>query len=133
MSERDLFHVERDAADPHRARLKPIAEPGPLAGKTDPETSHEAARKLIDSCQLADAQRAALALVRQHPGRTCVDLAQVACAGDERGIEFHRQRIGRRLSELERAGLIEHQGHATDPRTGRRAVRWWPVEGVERR
>ena len=89
--------------------------PGPMAGRTDPETSHKAAESM--GLYIGSAQARAYRLVQDHPGATCPELA----GGDERD----RQRIGRRLSELQRAGLIRAEGEKPDPRTGRSCSRWW--------
>ena len=83
----------------------------PLAGRTDPETSHIAAEKM--GLYIGPAQARAYRLVCEHPGSTCPELA----GGDER----ERQRVGRRLSELQHAGLIRREG----VRDG--CAIWWMV------
>ena len=73
---------------------------GPLFGNTDPQTSREAAERM--GLYIGPAQARAYRLVQDRPGSTCPELA----GGDEK----ERQRIGRRLNELEKAGLIRRDG-----------------------
>lgn len=100
---------------------------GPLFARHDPSTSRKAAERISKS--LGWHQRAALALVEGNPGRTCKELAErclrTALATDfgpfsEGGLEGVRQRIGRRLNELEKALLIRREGE----RDG--CSVWWP-------
>ena len=96
-----------------------------LSGNTDPQTSRDAARLAMGS--LGNMQRWALELVQRYPGQTCKALATLAIRdGDFPGPfktehEYVRQRIGRRLNELEKAGLIRRDG----VRDG--CSVWWPV------
>ena len=103
----------------------------PLAHRADPPTSKAAARALkSDPRRLGALQNAALNFVRLKPGATCPELAIIAreweCMGAPIGrnthpdLEWHRQRLGRRLSELRRAGFIEARGE----RDG--CQMWWP-------
>jgi hypothetical protein len=103
----------------------------PLAHRADPPTSKAAARALkADPRRLGALQNAALNFVRLKPGATCPELAVIAreweCMGAQidgkvhRDLEYHRQRIGRRLSELRRAGFIEARGERMGCQT------WWP-------
>src|SRR5262245_14600872 len=122
-----------------RRSLGPLFEPShsspvptsPLYGSTDKATSAQAAAALLGHPErLGGLQREALELVREFPGRTCKELANLAHArrGDAaQGIEWYRQRIGRRLSEIEAAGLIYAGRTEIDRDTGRKAVTWWPV------
>jgi predicted HTH transcriptional regulator len=108
----DLFAVERQRSDPHNARL--------LARRTDPMTSKEAATAVSSTAQIGNLQRAALALVREHPGLTANDYARLfQNATDSRTIP-------RRLRELERKGLLRVNGSGVDPVTGKRGLLWWP-------
>lgn len=103
---------------------------GPLHGDGDKRTSAIAAAALkADPERLAGLQREAFELVREFPGRTCKELANIAHARRgpaAQGLEWYRQRIGRRLSELERAELIHSGESRVDIETGRPAVTWWP-------
>lgn len=137
--------MSRQAGDPHEIRtyLGPLFEPepgrpvptGPLHSDGDKTTSAIAAAQLrADKERLGQLQREALDLVREFPGKTCKELASLAQigAGDrfrDKGIEWFRQRIGRRLSELEAAGLVTSGEAVVDEETRRKAVTWWPVEG----
>ena len=98
---------------------------GPGAHHADPVTSHAAADAKRESRTLGEDQYLAYTLVSEYPGSTCIELARAYCERfapeDRRGIEFHRQRVGRRLSELQRAGLIVRRGE----RDG--CGVWWPV------
>ena len=105
----------------------------PLAHRADPPTSKAAAAALkADPRRLGALQNAALNFVRLKPGATCPELAAIArkweCMGAQidakphRDLEDHRQRIGRRLSELRRAGFIEARGE----RNG--CACWFPKE-----
>jgi len=90
-----------------------------MAGRTDPATSHAAARAMLSKpSKLAKLQLHALRMVREHPGSTAQELATLDGTWDPRPI-------GRRLSELQRAGLIRADGEKPDPRTGRQCQRWW--------
>lgn len=121
--------MKRD--DPSEVRsLGPLFEPAVerLYGRSDPPTSRQAAEKIQKS--LGFHQRAALALVTAHPGSTCKELARRCIdsalrsdfSGSEvDGVEIVRQRIGRRLNELQRAGVIRREGE----RDG--CSIWWPA------
>lgn len=78
-----------------------------LVGRTDPDTSRQAAESFLP--HRARAQRYALALVRRHPGCTTKQLGVIAAGRDVEGrdAEWWRQAIGRRLGELAREGLVE--------------------------
>jgi len=134
--------MSRQAVDPLEVRstMRTLFDPepgrpvptGPLYSDGDKRTSAMAAAELkADPQRLGELQRAALDLVREWPGRTCKTLAsfaQLRARDDSKGIEWWRQRIGRRLSELERAGLVTSGASEVDSDTGRKAVTWWPAE-----
>jgi len=114
-----------------RAKSAPM---GPGAHRDDPATSHAAADAKREARSLAMDQAEALAYVRSYPGRTCPELAKIAHAEDvqfdadngtsqasAQGVEWWRQKLGRRLSELARAGLIRRDGE----RDG--CGVWWPA------
>lgn len=86
-----------------------------LAKRTDPITSHLAARAITESGAADGMRRRVVALVAQNPGRTADELADLMG-------EPHRFRVARRLSDAKNAGQLK-QG---DPRDGR--VTWWPRE-----
>jgi hypothetical protein len=118
---------QREDATEVRPGLGPLFEPAAnhLAGRTDPQTSRDAAR--LKLATLGKDQALALALVRAYPGNSAKGLAAAAMDNDHGiwGVDFEavRQRIGRRLNELEKAGLIRRDG----VRDG--CSCWWPVEG----
>lgn len=89
----------------------PVAEcdlcaPSARARRTDPAESHQAARRVTTSGAADRDRDLALGLVRHYPGHTVPELAR-RWAGPEEDVEALRQRLGRRMSELARAGLIE--------------------------
>ena len=92
-----------------------------LSGKTDPQTSRDAARRVKTSGSLSNGQRLALKMIRVYPGRTCPELAVIRSTQTGEAEEWSRQAIGRRLNELEKAGLIRREG----VRDG--CACWWPV------
>lgn len=108
--------MSRSSSDP----LEVPRQLGPLFAKHDPQTSREAAKRIAP--HLGRAQALALKMVRAYPGRTCPELAVIRSTETGEGVEYCRQMIGRRLNELERAGLIRWEGE----REGCRV--WWPVE-----
>ena len=117
--------MSRQHSDPHemgaQGPLLELLNPRPLARPADPHTSHEAAVNMKGSGRLRKLQAVTLDLVQRLPGLTGNDLARFAGTADSR-------KIPRRLRELERAGLIRAEGTLTDVLTGRRCIRWWPVE-----
>lgn len=88
-----------------------------LARRTDPESSHLAAKHMVESGGLGVQQRIAYNLVRHHPGYTSDELARLG--------QLDRYQLARRLPELERAGYIQ-RGHIRKSHiTGRPAVTWY--------
>lgn len=98
------------------------ARPEAMSGRTDPDTSRQAAARMVESGALGRHQQWALDLVRTFPGSTCPELANRA--GDniiDGDVERLRQQCGRRLNELEKAGLIYREG------TREGCSLWWPT------
>lgn len=95
----------------------------PAAAATgDPVTSFEAARELERSGERKRQVQEAAAAVRRFPGMTSLELAGVT------GIDRHR--LGRRLPDAEKLGLVR-QGEARPCAMAggrRRAVTWWPAD-----
>lgn len=92
---------------------------GALARQSDPATSHEAAQAIRP--HLADLHKWAVECVRKSPGLTQAELAVLYCATDPR-------KIGRRLSECEKMGVLRRGPVRACSQTGRSATTWWPVD-----
>ena len=86
-----------------------------LSRRTDPETSHEAARSL----PLGDRMTFALSILTLRPGSTAseLDAATLAPSGTVR----------KRLNDLRKRGLAKTDGTRTCRVTGKRAQVWRPV------
>ena len=92
---------------------------GPLAAKADPISSKFAARHLISSGMHGRQTRAVLELVRAHPSLTSRELGAL---DDARGLD--RYVVARRLSDLERRGLVVKESARTCSIGLRLAVVW---------
>jgi hypothetical protein len=92
----------------------------PLFRATDPETSRLAAAEIAD--HLPELHAWALDCVRESPGLTQRELGAKYCPEDLR-------KIGRRLGELVRRGLLREGDARSCSITGRAAGTYWPVEG----
>ena len=99
----------------------PFVDPGPRARTTHPRTSKDAGDAMRISARLGALQGEALWAVRNYPGNTAPEIAELCGLDDERIL-------GRRLSELERRGLIYAQGTRPNRITGRPCQLWWPHE-----
>ena len=94
-----------------------------MARKTDPGESWAAAREMTSL--LPGVQRWVMGCVNDHPGLTVLELAQAA------GISETRK-LGRRLPELERKGIIRRVSGGDPCRiSGRAAARWFPCPKAE--
>jgi predicted ArsR family transcriptional regulator len=89
-------------------------------------TSIAAYHELRREGALGAKQRAALALVRRYPGRTAVELTQLAGLRDPNGVRP-------RLVELAREGYIEAASNRQCSITGRMAMTWRLAERKEQR
>lgn len=89
-----------------------------LARSAHPETSKEAARHIVG--KLPHLHELILERVRESPGLTASELAVKYAERDPR-------RIGRRLVELERRGLIYRSAVAICTVTDKRAAAWMPI------
>lgn len=92
---------------------------GARARRSDPESSHIAAREVTRSGATAHQQRQAVAAVRQWPGSTSRELAEHA--------QMDRYALARRLPEAERAGLIVRGPMRECSISGRETLTWWPA------
>lgn len=99
--------------------LRPDPDAQSLSHRDDPDTSREAAQKKAESGTLESDRDMALSLVRHFPGHTVVELVWKITYNPP-DYERERQRIGRRMSELAKAGLIHARGQRDRGRL------WWP-------
>jgi DNA-binding MarR family transcriptional regulator len=95
----------------HRKQARELSRP------SDPETSKQAARHVVDSDELGSAQLYALKIVYRNPLSTASELTKASGDVDSR-------RIGRRLNELEKAGWVIRHPARKCRVTGRNAATW---------
>lgn len=89
------------------------------ARSTDPSTSDEAARHVVDSGLQADQQAVALAAVKLASGLTSNELAQ--------RTNLDRYMLARRLPELAEEGLVWRGPKKPCAVSRRSACTWWAV------
>lgn len=70
-----------------------------LSHRSDPDTSRAAAQRVVKTGIASRQRRSVLAAVERWPGRTTAELAVL--------MQCDRSVPARRMSELERAGLVE--------------------------
>jgi len=87
----------------------------PAARRGDPSTSHEAAEHVTTSGVRQRHVEIVIRAVRQHPGLTSLELADVC------GLERHE--VARRTADAETAGSIR-KGPVKRQANGRSAVTW---------
>lgn len=87
------------------------------ARTTDPITSHLSAAEIIASGCASKQRRRAAAAVRNHPGRTSLELSRVT------GIDRHE--LARRLKECESEGMVKRGDHRRCTVSGRQSLTWW--------
>ena len=123
MRKRNFKHMEQ--ADIFEQVVLDVTPP-PRARKSDPLTSHIAAREYTRS-RRADTQRAmVLASVKMHPGSTSRELAGFA-ATDELARARVYDVFHRRLPELRDSGALRN-GEARKCRiSGRASLPWYPI------
>lgn len=90
----------------------------PIARRTDPVTSHIAARAVTESGKREGQCLAILALVRIWPRKTSAELARISQGA------FDRYQTARRLPELEKAGLVRKGIARTCGVNGTQAHEW---------
>ena len=88
----------------------------PLARKSDPVSSHQAAEKIKKSGKKEANIQRVTDLVYSHPGLTSKQLAT-------KTDEMDRHEVARRLSDAEDAGLIHAKGRKEPGE-----ITWWPGE-----
>lgn len=102
-----LYGAEKESAGPALAR------------RSDPPTSHQAAREVESRC-IAESQRMkCLQAVRDFPGQT---FGEVAESANLNGEVPHR-----RLPELERAGFVRRGAARVCSARNTRCQTWWPL------
>jgi CRP-like cAMP-binding protein len=90
------------------------------ARRTDPASSHIAARTVERSGRAGQQRIRCGAAVLRNPGRTSQELCEIT------GID--RYELARRLPELREEGLIRNGEALRECRvTGRPAMTWWPT------
>lgn len=95
-----------------------------MARATDPQTSHAAAQRVLESGRWRSQRDAFTLLVRSLPGLTSAELARASGRWD-------RYVAARRLPELEADGVIRRGDARKCTAHGTDAVTWWPVEGQQ--
>jgi hypothetical protein len=91
----------------------------PAARNTDPITSHLAAAEHTSSGERAHQQHQTYSAVKAFPGLTSFELAMKTGLG--------RHMLGRRLSEVELAGLIRRSEPKRCLISGKLALTWVPT------
>lgn len=91
-----------------------------LARRTDPETSKLSAQETVHD--VAGLQSRAADAVARWPGRTGRELTVLLDDTSDRTV-------GRRLSEIEKKGLVRRGASRPCRVTGRQAATWFPKEG----
>ena len=94
------------------------------ARKTDPSTSHEAAREAEASGRAASQRATGLEEVKRKPGQTAAEIA--AASGLERHVP------SRRLPELREARLVTNGEVRPCRVTGRNSMTWYAAEEDKR-
>lgn len=89
----------------------------PIAANADPDTSHEAARKITDSGKREGQLMGVLALVKRYPLCTSMELAI-------RSRTYDRYILARRLPELASGGLVLRRTPRQCTVSGLRAITW---------
>lgn len=84
-----------------------------LARRTDPETSHEAAERLVESGRHGSQKAVVYAALCEHPGITSKELALRA--------NLDRHVVARRLPDLREDGKAYTNGRTRD------GVLWYPT------
>ena len=89
-----------------------------LARRSDPETSKLAAEGVVLDGTVQRSKALALNAVRDHPGQTARELAE----------RIGVRSIHRRLTELDRDGVVSRCESRRCAITGRKAATWRPVD-----
>ncbi len=100
----------------------PQMEP-PLSHAADPSTSYQAAERFARSGKLGHHHQLVLDGVRRCPGGTHMEIAAVI-------PELSWLQVVRRLSELQKAGLIQKGEPRTCTIKSSKCSTWWIMEGL---
>jgi hypothetical protein len=98
----------------------------PLAGRTDPVTSHTAAARVAKSERAGRHRDIVLSLIRRHPGSTGHELWAMASAEEQRELENYPE-VYRKANDLRRAGPVRHGEPRKCTVRGSLMVTWHPV------
>ncbi len=98
----------------------PLFDQDRMARHDDPPSSRAAADHVVESGAAGRQAEDAVALVRQYPGRTSAELAELSNL--DRFHSLDRYQLARRLPELYRAGLVSRE---TLPN---KQIHWFPKE-----
>lgn len=105
---------------------QPTLFDAPLARHTDPETSHEAAKRMARSGRAKAHAAVALAIVHRAPGRTYQELWAEATDA-ERETLGDAVELMRRLGDLRRAGTVSNGVARVCRVKGNRMMTWEAV------
>lgn len=94
------------------------ATPARISRRRDPQSSHDAARKVTETGHRDTSKARVLAVVRAHPGLTSSEIS-TKIGTPRPGI---RNEVARRLPDLREDGVVRSE---TPPRG---ELRWFPVE-----
>jgi len=90
----------------------------PASRNNDPQTSKDAESRMDRSGQRRTQAESILRSVREHPGKTAVELTQ--------WVELDRYQIQRRLSDMWQSGQIRKGRQRKCSIRLTKAVTWWP-------
>lgn len=96
----------------------------PMARRSDPDTSHEAAKK--HQPKLSKRRQQVLSLVRQHPGLTSGELAHKFFHTYDVPIRTAAETPHKRLPELESLGYVTRGDKRECGDSHYPAHTWWP-------
>jgi len=112
--------LERVGDDRHRKEESVNRRSYPIARRTDPLSSDDAAREMERTGRRASQSEALLEMVKRHPRRTSLELSRLS--------RLDRYIVSRRLPELERRGLIRRGLIRDCTVNGRPMLTWEPVD-----
>jgi hypothetical protein len=113
------FHCNSESSqfDLFPEPTKPAASVHPLARRTDPASSHAAAKEAIDSGAAVNQMRELVTWLRGHGGFfTSLEISRFS--------NMDRYNVARRLPALERAGFVERGKIRACSITGRPSIEW---------